>query len=247
MQVTIQDLTVRRANSRKVLYSGLSLNIPSEAITGVFGANGLGKSTLLRLLAGVTSGFASNAATAITRSQEDAYTAYVPQNYAASLMPWMSVSENVAIPLRAQKLHFEAAIRKASNALLSQFGVDFCDVPTFRLSGGQQQKVVLLRSISRKPDLLLLDEPFSAIDMYGGAAFRDAFFRHVRKEQITTLFVTHDTTELTRYSDRVILLKSHIGSTCADVFDLRSSSERKYLNELLEGAGADAWKHAHTA
>ena len=207
MRIEINGLTARYAASKQPLYGKLDAWFPDRRITGLFGPNAVGKSTLVRLLGHLEEGIISNSAEAIVQSPDNAYIAYVPQRYAQSLLPWMSIDDNISLPLTVLSDRGTAEIASHCLVLKEAFNIRHTTRYTSGLSGGQQQIVVLLRAIIRHPDLLLLDEPFSALDIYSGSQFRDAYFRYLNDNGITTIFVTHDLHECIRFSDRIMFLQ----------------------------------------
>ena len=207
MHIAVNGLNARYRRPKRALYQNLTVDFPDGKVTGLFGPNGVGKSTLLRLLAHLEDGIISNALVAAKWATPNAYVAYVPQGYTASLMPWFPVDENISLPLIATPASSRVQAAAECAALKDHFKISYPPELTSALSGGQQQTIVLLRALIRKPELLLLDEPFSALDVYTGALFRENYFRYLRDHDITTIFVTHDLRECIRFSDRILFLK----------------------------------------
>ena len=208
MRITVAALNARYQSSRKPLYSGFSADFPDGKITGLFGPNGVGKSSLLRLLAHLTDGMVSNADRSVTWDVTDGYISYVPQGYSACMMPWLSVDENVYLPLYPLPNINHQEITDRCAALKEVFDIAYDSKYPTGLSGGQQQIIVLLRALIRRPDFLILDEPFSSLDIYSGAQFRERYMGYLKDHRITTVFVTHDLHECARFSDRIMFLDS---------------------------------------
>lgn len=192
--------------------SPINLNIASGQLVALLGPSGSGKTTLLRLIGGllpVDSGrilFGEKDATKM--SLRERRVGFVFQHYA--LFPHMSVFENVAFGLRSQprkQRPKEAAIKAKVESLLEMVQMDTMrDRLPAHLSGGQRQRVALARAMAIDPTVLLLDEPFGALDAKVRVELR-RWLRRIHDETgITTLFVTHDQEEALELADRVVVM-----------------------------------------
>lgn len=198
-----------RYPGRDVL-AGVNLTVQPGEIVALLGASGCGKSSLLRTVAGLTratSGSIRVDGTPVQGPRPDV--ALVFQHPA--LLPWLTVERNVAFGLTfARQTRLPRATRKARvSAALRAVGLE--DAHAARpaaLSGGMAQRAALARSLAREPRVLLLDEPFSALDEVTRAAMQRLLLDVVRRTGATTLFVTHDIDEALRIADRVVLLGS---------------------------------------
>jgi sulfate/thiosulfate transport system ATP-binding protein len=190
----------------------LDLAIPSGQLVALLGPSGSGKTTLLRLIAGllpVDAGrivFAGRDATRL--SLRERQVGFVFQHYA--LFPHMSVFENVAFGLRSRPRATrpkEAALRSRVDELLRLVQMDaHRDKPPAQLSGGQRQRVALARAMAVDPTVLLLDEPFGALDAKVRFELRSWLRRLHDETGFTTLFVTHDQEEALELADRVVVM-----------------------------------------
>jgi spermidine/putrescine transport system ATP-binding protein len=198
----------KRFGTREVL-KNISLNISSGEFLTLLGESGSGKTTLLRLIAG----FEQPTAGEIWMSGErlDTLPAYkrrvntVFQNYA--LFPHLNVRDNVAYGLRVQGAPKNEIPRRVGQALNMVKMTEFAGARPSRLSGGQQQRVALARALVNRPQLLLLDEPLSALDANLRKQMQSELKALQREIGITFLFVTHDQEEAMALSDRVALLR----------------------------------------
>ena len=176
----------------------LSLAIAPGSFTALVGASGCGKSTLLRLFAGLlTPERGTVTAPATSR-------AFVFQS--ANLLPWLSVTDNVALPLKLQGI--DAAVRR-NRALkaLERVGLSEAAAALPRaLSGGMKMRVSLARALVVQPDLLLMDEPFSALDALTRKQMHQEFLALWQTLSATVLMVTHDLEEAALLCDRVVVL-----------------------------------------
>ncbi|MGB7388312.1 MAG: ABC transporter ATP-binding protein [Pseudomonas neustonica] len=190
---------------------------PNEFITFV-GASGCGKSTLLRILAGLETHSSGNI---LLHDQPidgpGVDRAMVFQHY--SLYPWLNVNQNIKfcrqLKVIADTVHSQSDVETASgraDALLNLMGLrDFSEAYPSQLSGGMQQRVAIARALMPRPDFLLMDEPFGALDAQTREVMHD-LIRHVhRLEKSTILFVTHDVEEAIYLGSRIVLMAPRPG------------------------------------
>jgi molybdate transport system ATP-binding protein len=217
----------------------LDISIPEGELVAFFGASGTGKTTSLRMIAGLTApdcGYLQvkgnvwlDSAKKVQLPVNQRPVGFVFQNYA--LFPNMTVRENL---LFAQQKKEEKHVQ----TLLEVFGLEVLQhrKPSL-LSGGQQQRVALARAIARKPELLLLDEPLSALDMEMRTSIQNELRMINREWGITTILVTHDISEIFRLCSRVY---SFNGTTVEDkgapanLFNSRLSGKVQFVGEVLE-------------
>jgi spermidine/putrescine ABC transporter ATP-binding subunit len=198
----------KRFGTRDVLKS-ISLNIASGEFLTLLGESGSGKTTLLRLIAG----FDQPTAGEICMSGErlDTLPPYkrrvntVFQNYA--LFPHLNVRDNVAYGLRVRGVPKNEIAGRVDEALKMVKMTEFAGARPSRLSGGQQQRIALARALVNRPQLLLLDEPLSALDASLRKQMQSELKALQREIGITFLFVTHDQEEAMALSDRIALLR----------------------------------------
>lgn len=192
----------------------LSAEITAEpgAVVAVVGPNGAGKTTLLRVLAGLLDPGAGGGVALGGRSwtappvlPRDRRVGYVVQGQA--LFPHLSARENVAFGLRARGLDRRAARARAETEL-ARLGVGaFADRRPGQLSGGQAQRVAIARALATDPDLLLLDEPFSGLDVGVAATLRVELARHLASYDGVALLVTHDAVDALTLGTQVLVLE----------------------------------------
>ena len=206
-----QELVVRQAaltlGSRQVLRD-VDLALARGEVVALLGASGCGKTTLLRAIAGLATldgGSVAIGGRDVTRaSAQQRGVGVVFQHYA--LFPNLSVLENVKFGLLAQGVAQPEATARA-DALLQLVELEaHRNARPARLSGGQRQRVALARALARKPSLLLMDEPFSALDESFRIPLRRSFRRLQRQLQQTCLVVTHDRAEAFELADRVAVM-----------------------------------------
>jgi NitT/TauT family transport system ATP-binding protein len=210
--VTIRGLTKHFAEA--VVYDRFDLDIPRGKLVSVFGPNGCGKSTLINMVAGLVPCDAG-AILFNGKPLRDIKFGYVFQNYREALFPWLRSIDNIEYPLKLMKLP-RAERRARAERLIAHLGVkiDLNRYP-YELSGGQQQLVSILRALVVEPEILFLDEPFSALDYEMTLFMRDQLQRIFVETGTTTVLVSHDLEEAVYLADRILLL-SRRPATIAD-------------------------------
>lgn len=211
---------------QKQVLKGLNLDIAEGEFVCVVGASGCGKTTMLRLIAGLhapTEGVVSYRGQPIARPRPEI--AIVFQDYGKALLPWRTVSGNVELALEAAGTprSERAAIVADLLALMGLEG-DGGKFPS-ELSGGMQQRVQIARSLAQRPQVLLMDEPFGALDAMTRQGLQDELQRLMMKHRMTVFFVTHDLEEAIYLGDRVIGLRRNPGRI-GKVFDVRIGRPR---------------------
>lgn len=187
----------------------LTFDLPKGELTCLVGPSGSGKTTLLKAISGLlelTAGEVKLADKLVTGPPKNM--AVVFQEYGRSLYPWMRVRENVELPLKVQGMD-KAQRGQLVDEALAAVGLDH--VPRsypWQLSGGMQQRVAIARAVAYQPEVLLMDEPFAAVDAQTRADLEDLVRRVWRQLGITVLFVTHDIDESVYLGERVIILSS---------------------------------------
>jgi NitT/TauT family transport system ATP-binding protein len=225
--VVLDDLTL---GFNGVVAANITLTVQPGEIVVFLGPSGCGKSTVLRALAGLLtpiSGAATidgapvsgNAAQCAMVFQEDA------------LFPWRSALKNVQYPLRLGGLRGKE-LKEAAAARLAQVGLaDYLNHLPSQLSGGMRQRVQLARTLACEPRVMLMDEPFGALDAQTRLDMQELLISVWEQQRMTLLFVTHDVDEALMLADRVVLL-THRPATVADVITI--DSPRSTLAQLDE-------------
>jgi NitT/TauT family transport system ATP-binding protein len=191
----------------------VSFDVQSGEILALVGPSGCGKSTLLRIVAGLippSSGEVRSDGRPLTGLNPD--TALVFQSFA--LLPWLRAAENVALPLEARGVPAVERLRKAQRLLdLMGLGGHARAYPR-ELSGGMRQRVGIARALCQDPRVLLLDEPFSALDVLTAQTLRDQVVDLLRDPAVSTrtaVLVTHSVEEAVYMADRVVAMRSNPG------------------------------------
>ncbi len=226
MSIEVQD--IRKSFGRFVALDGVSLDFPTGELIALLGPSGCGKTTLLRIIAGLEypdgGRILFGGHDASDRDVRERQVGFVFQHYA--LFRHMTVFENVAFGLRVKNRAArpsEDGIRKRVATLLDLVQLGWlADRYPAQLSGGQRQRIALARALAVEPRVLLLDEPFGALDAKVRKELR-RWLRHLHDElHITSIFVTHDQDEALEVADRIVLMNKgrveQIGSA-QDVYE----------------------------
>ena len=208
----------------------VSLTVRQGEFVCLLGASGCGKSTLLSLVAGLDQ---------ISAGTLDIGGRHVSLMFQeAALFPWLSVLGNVELPMRLRGVG-KAERRQRAEELLEVVRLrGFGHKRPHELSGGMRQRVALARSLAQDADILLMDEPFGALDAMTRDLLHDELERIWREQNLTVLFVTHNVREAVRLGDRVILLSSRPGRVIED-FPITHSRPRRIDSPEVSGQAAE--------
>jgi NitT/TauT family transport system ATP-binding protein len=204
--VTIRGLSKRFSGT--AIYDNFDFDVPRGKLISVFGPNGCGKSTLINMIAGL---FPADAGEILFDGQPISRIrfGYVFQNYREALFPWLRAFDNIAYPLKLMGISKTESTARVER-LVARLGVkvDLALYP-YQLSGGQQQLVSIMRALIVEPEILFLDEPFSALDYEMTLFMREQLQRVFMETATTTVLVSHDLEEAVYLSDRILLLSRH--------------------------------------
>lgn len=188
------------------ILDGIDFTVEKGEFVCIVGPSGSGKTTLLRCVAGLlapSSGRTVFEGTEVT--EPPAKLAVVFQDYSRSLLPWMTVEKNVMLPISGRYPKHELS-EKVSNALTSVGLAGKGKLYPWQMSGGMQQRAAIARGLAYNPDVLLMDEPFAAVDAQTRVELEDLVLRLRDEYNTTILFVTHDIDEAVYLADRVLVL-----------------------------------------
>jgi NitT/TauT family transport system ATP-binding protein len=204
--VTIRGLS--KTFGKTVIYENFDLDIPRGELISVFGPNGCGKSTLINMIAGLIPVDAGQILFDGMLLNEIKF-GYVFQNYREALFPWMRAFDNIAYPLKM--MNVSPAERKArTERLVVHLGIKLdLNLYPYQMSGGQQQLVSIMRALVVDPEILFLDEPFSALDYEMTLFMREQLQKLFMESGTTMVLVSHDLEEAVYLADRVLLLSRH--------------------------------------
>jgi sulfonate transport system ATP-binding protein len=242
MTLQISGLTKRyddEAGRGRAALDRIDLEIHEHEAVALVGTSGCGKTTLLRIISGIedaTGGRLTLRGDAVTGPRRDVGVVFQEPR----LMPWLTARENIRLALLDLAPSAQAA---AIEDLLRDMGLtDFADARPRELSGGMAQRVAIARALARKPQVLLLDEPFSALDNFTRLKLQDHLDVLWQKSRFTLIFVTHDVDEAVVLSDRIIVMRGQPGRVYLEVaVDLqrprkRTTPEFQAIKEEVTGA-----------
>ncbi|MBC7135871.1 ABC transporter ATP-binding protein [Oceanibaculum nanhaiense] len=196
-----------------IALNDVDLAIDQSEIVSLVGTSGCGKSTLLRILSGLES--ASHGRVAIDGDPVNGPHPEIGMVFQeARLMPWLSVADNVRFALKDEDKATQD--RKIADVLAKVGLADFALAYPRQLSGGMAQRVAIARALVRRPSILLLDEPFSALDSFTRLQLQDHLLELWREERFTMVFVTHDVEEAVALSDRIVVMRGNPGHIHAE-------------------------------
>ncbi|HEV2918519.1 MAG TPA: ABC transporter ATP-binding protein [Actinomycetota bacterium] len=187
----------------------LTFSVEASELVCVVGPSGCGKTTMLRCVAGLPEPTADEVLLQGDRvAGPPPDMAVVFQEYGRSLFPWMTVRANVELPLRAKRLPRARRAELVDEALAAVGLGDVHAAYPWQLSGGMQQRVAIARAVAYEPHVLLMDEPFAAVDAQTRAELEDLVRSVWRRTGVTIVFVTHDIDEAVYLGQRVLVLSS---------------------------------------
>lgn len=200
----IDNLTYCYGNSEQPVFEGLNLSVEPGEFIAVVGGSGVGKSTLLRCVAGLTEASSGDIRLNVPHRPGSRRRGIVFQD--GRLMPWRRLRGNVAYGLKGLALSADETRARVDEVLALTRLSELADRWPHQLSGGQVQRAGIARALAVHPDLLLMDEPFSAVDAITRQHLQDQLLNIWQQTRKAVLFITHDIEEAVYLADRVIVL-----------------------------------------
>jgi nitrate ABC transporter ATP-binding subunit len=219
-----------RGGGTYLALQGIDLNIRKGEFISLIGHSGCGKSTLLNMIAGLdlpTGGTVLLDGETVKRPGPDKMVVF--QNY--SLLPWLSVRENIGLAVDEVMGDLPKAERNAIvQEHIAMVGLDHAaDKPPLQLSGGMRQRVAIARALAIRPKLLLLDEPFGALDALTRGNLQEKLMQICNEHELTAVMVTHDVDEAVLLSDRIVMLTNGPGSKIGGILEVDIPRPRQRL------------------
>jgi NitT/TauT family transport system ATP-binding protein len=207
---------VERSGKSLTAVEGVSLSVADGEVVSLIGPSGCGKSTLLNIGSGLCAPSEGEAFVGGERVEgPNAHVAFMLQK--DLLLPWRTVLENVMFGVEIQGLPLAERKRRAQALLENLHLFDFAGHYPHQLSGGMRQRVALARTLATDPSVLLLDEPFSAVDAQTRMALQRELAQTLKREAKTALLITHDLLEAVTLSDRVLVMSRRPGRIIEEI------------------------------
>lgn len=200
-------LTYHTKTNETLAIENLSFNVDKGQFVAIIGPSGCGKTTILSLIAGLmekSGGSIKLNGTEVTDTSDNI--GYMLQK--DELFPWLTIKKNIYLPLQIKKKYTPENIAYV-NELLEKYGLkEFESFYPSQLSGGMRQRSALIRTLAFSPELLLLDEPFSALDYQTRLLVCDDVYKIIKSEKKTAILVTHDISEAISLADKIVVLSA---------------------------------------
>ena len=213
----------------------ISFDVNNEDFIAIVGSSGCGKSTLLNIISGLlekTNG-------TIKFYKENPIIGYMLQEDA--LLPYLNILDNATLGLSLKKIKTKENI-EYTKRLLETYGLkDFIHKYPKELSGGMKQRVALIRTLAIKPDILLLDEPFSALDYQSRLSVSEDVYNIIKKEKKTVIMITHDIAEAISLSNKIIVLSKR-PSIVKKIYDIKMENKSTPINNRTCKEFSDYYK-----
>lgn len=184
--------------NEKLLLKNISLSLEEGEFLSIVGSSGCGKSTIIKLIAGIEK---ANSGTIESKS-----TGYMPQR--DLLLPWRNILDNILLPMEINKKNLEEGKKKALEYLKKLKLDEYKNAFPSELSGGMKQRISFLRTLFTEGEILLLDEPFSALDMITKEQLQKWLLEILKEFKKSIIFITHDINEAIFLSDRILVCKN---------------------------------------
>ena len=217
--LAVDALEKRFASHGRAAFRDVSFSVKQGDFVALIGPSGCGKSTLLHIMSGLsqpTAGRVMLRGEPVLAPRPDMM--FVFQQYTKSIFPWKTVLDNVLLGVKYQARAGRAELEKLCLEHLELVGLGrYPHYYPYQLSGGMQQRVAIARALARRPSILLMDEPFSALDAMMRVELQDLLLELWSDLKLTILFVTHDLDEALYLAQRVILFSASPGTIADDV------------------------------
>lgn len=233
----IEHLFKQYDDAQGVIIPDLSLDVQEEDFVCILGPSGCGKSTLIRCIAGFESygGTIEVDGKPVTKPGPDRIMVFQDFN---QLFPWKTVLENIAYPLKIKGITDKAERTREAEKYLNKVNLlKYKDYYPHQLSGGMKQRVAIAKGLALKSRIILMDEPFAALDAMSRNQMQDELMHIKEKEQMTVLFITHNIQEAIALGNRIIVMSRH-----GEIKEHRYNDLEKPTTPATKGYG-ELWSH----
>ncbi len=227
--------TYHNVPGETIAIKDISFNINKEEFVGIVGPSGCGKSSILNIISSLDKDYKGK-----LEINKNIKIAYMFQE--DTLFPWLTILDNVLIGLKIKK-ELTKDNKMYAIELLKKYGLyDFINKYPSELSGGMKQRVALIRTLAIKPDILLLDEPFSALDYQTRLKVSDDVYKIIKEEKKSVIIVTHDISEAVSMCDKIIVL-SNRPSTIKNIYNIHLDNKSTPLKNRESSNFSDYYKN----
>ena len=241
MELKNVALTYQTPDDEITAIKGLTFNCREGEFISIIGPSGCGKTSILSLIAGLIKPTSGTIKICTENGKNDSLGYLLQKDH---LFPWRTIEKNVFLPLEVKHINTPEN-RDFALSLLKKYGLyEFRKSYPDQLSGGMRQRVALIRTLASKPDILLLDEPFSALDYQTRLSVCDDVYKILKAEKKTTILVTHDISEAISMSDIIIVLSARpaqVKSIHKPMIDLPTPVERRETQQF-SNCFKEIWK-----
>ncbi|WP_326512164.1 ABC transporter ATP-binding protein [Clostridium intestinale] len=249
--LNINNLTVNYKSNNQIINAlgPINMTIAEGDIYAIIGPSGCGKSTLLNVLSGIIKSSTGDVLLNDKSLNPKTHNiGLIPQNF--GLLPWKSVQKNCLLALKIKGVKVDSSLTERIELIQTKLGInELKDRYPNELSGGQKQRVAIARAFIMNPDILLMDEPFSALDALTREEAQELFINIWNQYKLTTLFITHNIEEAI-YMGKKIVIMSHCPGTIVEIIDnplfntenLREDERYLKLSSYLRSIIKRGWK-----
>jgi NitT/TauT family transport system ATP-binding protein len=247
----IENLSVSYKSNKNIVHAlgPISIKIESGDIIAIIGPSGCGKSTFLHVLSGIIKDYLGKAALNGTQLNPKIHNiGFIPQNF--GLLPWKNIEKNCLLSLKIKQKPITDHVKERIHYIVDKLNIsDLMDRYPKELSGGQKQRAAIARAFIMNPDLLLMDEPFSALDAMTREEAQELFIDVWNQYKPTTVFVTHSIEEAI-YMGKKIVIMSHCPGAIVEIINnplfntenLRQNEEYLKLSSHIRSISKRGWK-----
>jgi NitT/TauT family transport system ATP-binding protein len=232
--IEIKDLYVKYYNNNKIALNGISFSVQKGELVAILGPSGVGKTTLLNLIGGIISSSKEveiKGSVILGEKKEKLNINMVFQS--PTLLPWRKVAGNISYGLETKKIPKEIIDEKAKEAIVL-VGLEGAEnYYPHELSLGMQQRVNFARALVCEPDILLLDEPFSSLDIKTKNKIQEEFLKIIKEKHITVIFVTHNPEEAFFMADKIVVFTKS-PAKIKTIIDNKDKKKPENMAEHLE-------------
>ena len=195
-------------NGRNVILQDLNLSLDPQEFLCILGPSGCGKTTLLRCIAGFETFEGEVTINGVKRTEPGTDRIMVFQDF-NQLFPWKTVEKNIQYPLKLQGIKDKAELKRRSDEALEKVKLrEYAGYFPYQLSGGMKQRVAIAKALALKPQIILMDEPFAALDAMTRRELQKEMLRISAEEDCTVIFITHNIQEAIILGSRILVLQS---------------------------------------